>query len=175
MGSRPLTAVTVGRLVDVKGYDMLLHAWCDVPVPLTIVGSGPLDRSLRKLAADLGVSGRVSFSGELDNVFDILESSDIYVSSSHREGFSYALLEACQAQCVVISTRTGIALDILPSEYLVPPNDEKALSASVNRAIDRFDNACMEFEETWRVAAGFTESRMVSQTVDVYQNLLSQH
>jgi glycosyltransferase involved in cell wall biosynthesis len=64
----PLRIVSVGSLLPCKGFDRLLRAvriLLDqrVPVHLTIVGGGPLERELRQLADKLGVAGVVHFTG----------------------------------------------------------------------------------------------------------------
>ncbi len=66
---RDKTIVFVGRLVSDKGVDLLLHALellkrDGILADLTIVGSGPEEMNLGKLANDLGLSEQVAFVGQ---------------------------------------------------------------------------------------------------------------
>src|SRR5205823_935050 len=69
--------VNVARHVEVKGLDVLLRAFATVAATtpraiLELVGDGPLTPSLRELAAELGIAGRVEFSGSA-RPFEIAE------------------------------------------------------------------------------------------------------
>ena len=58
------TVLFVGRLVGYKGVDTLLRALPGLPVRAVIVGDGPCRRSLEALSAELGVTDRVTFTGQ---------------------------------------------------------------------------------------------------------------
>jgi colanic acid/amylovoran biosynthesis glycosyltransferase len=69
--TRVHNVVAIGRLVEKKGFDVLLRALATLdldpsrPWSATIVGDGPLRRPLFDLARQLGISERVAFTGSL--------------------------------------------------------------------------------------------------------------
>jgi glycosyltransferase involved in cell wall biosynthesis len=128
--------VKVANLVDYKGHADLLKAFSlissDIYSRLYLVGR---DRGalayLKELSTSLGISDRVVFLGDRTDVPDILSSMDGYVTASHTEGFSNALLEAMASGLPVIATSIGGNTEALQSGslgLLVPPHDHKALS-----------------------------------------------
>ena len=57
--------LSIGRLVYYKGLENAVRALADVPGTLLIVGTGPLEQSLKRLARDIGVSERIVWCGKL--------------------------------------------------------------------------------------------------------------
>ena len=86
-----------GRLVKVKGFDLLIGALAllhDTQVRLTILGAGPLRASLERLAHTKGVAGRVRFAGFQANPYTWFARADAFVLSSRYEGLPNVVLEA---------------------------------------------------------------------------------
>lgn len=88
-----------GRLTRQKGFDLLLRAFSGLADKypdwqLTIAGEGPERKNLEKLAAGLGLSGRVALPGKLPSLDALLANSDIFALSSRFEGFPNVLAEA---------------------------------------------------------------------------------
>jgi GalNAc-alpha-(1->4)-GalNAc-alpha-(1->3)-diNAcBac-PP-undecaprenol alpha-1,4-N-acetyl-D-galactosaminyltransferase len=93
------TIVTVGRLVEQKGLDVLLGAWAKAAPQLpdwrlAIAGGGPLEAKLKAQAATLGVATSVDFLGHVADPFPLLAGSQLFVLTSRFEGTPNALLEA---------------------------------------------------------------------------------
>ena len=57
----------VGRLVYYKGVDVLVRAMQGVDADLVLVGDGPLEAELRRLAAETGIADRVFFLPPLED------------------------------------------------------------------------------------------------------------
>lgn len=99
----------VGRFIPLKNHALLLHAVAPLcarysELHILLVGFGPLENSLRLLTEELGIAAYVSFvlSTQAAN---LLSQMDIYVSTSHTEGLSIALLEAMAAgKAIVVAT-----------------------------------------------------------------------
>ena len=95
LGDAPVVCC-VSRLVARKGQDLLIRALPAVAravpdVRLLIVGSGPYDATLRKLAADTGVADRVVFAGaapyaELPNYF---RAGDVFAMPCRLRWFGF--------------------------------------------------------------------------------------
>lgn len=93
------TVLALGRLVHVKGYDLLLQAWALVCQKnddwlLKIVGSGEEELLLKQQAQDLGVEQRVKFISQTQNVAEFYKLSAFFCLSSRFEGLPMVLLEA---------------------------------------------------------------------------------
>lgn len=96
------TVVFLGRLIPTKKVDVLIkairHAQKKAPgVSCKIIGQGSELNRLKKLAADLGVSDRVRFSGFIkshDSAMEEIKSSEIFCNPSILEGFGITLLES---------------------------------------------------------------------------------
>jgi len=100
--------VTVGKLVDQKGYDLLLQAWCKVigGVPdwkLKIIGEGVDEKRLKELKSDLGLSNSVEFVGKTNEVQKYYKNASLYVMSSRFEGFGFVLIEAKEFGLPIVS------------------------------------------------------------------------
>jgi N-acetyl-alpha-D-glucosaminyl L-malate synthase BshA len=79
----------------------------EVPAKLLMVGDGPDRVSAENLVRELGLSDKVIFLGNSNEVAKILCYSDIFVLPSVSESFGLAALEAMAADTAVISTNTG--------------------------------------------------------------------
>jgi glycosyltransferase involved in cell wall biosynthesis len=93
------TFITVTRLVEQKGLDVLLkaasRAFASLPDwRLAIVGDGPLRDELKSLAYKLGIGARVDWFGYVDEPMAYLRAAKIFVLTSRFEGSPNALLEA---------------------------------------------------------------------------------
>lgn len=107
--------LAVGRLVNIKRFDMLIRAYAasGLRMPLVILGEGPKLPELQALAASLGVSERVRFPGFLMNPYPVMAQASVFVLSSDQEGFPNSLVEAMALGRPVISTNCNGAAEIL--------------------------------------------------------------
>jgi glycosyltransferase involved in cell wall biosynthesis len=129
-----LRVAAICRLVRQKGLDILLRAMVEVPeVRLTIAGSGELEADLRRLVAELGLTGRVELVGWVDPV-SVLSRVDAVVVPSRNEGLPLVLLEAMHTGLPVIATPVGSVPEAIEhgvSGLLVPPEDHVALAGAL--------------------------------------------
>lgn len=107
-------AVSVGRLVPVKGMDRLIRAWAGVcrekpKAKLAIVGDGPEREFLQALSDEYGVSDNIHFAGWADPL-PYLASASSFVLLSRNEGMGRAAVEAFAASLpCVVSNVCGLA------------------------------------------------------------------
>jgi glycosyltransferase involved in cell wall biosynthesis len=149
LGPEPVPApeqpriLCVGRLVPIKGHEVLLRAFAELcrllpSARLAVAGEGPLRPSLRKLAADLGVDDRVEFLGRIVPVQPELERSAVVAVPSLGEGFGMAALEAQERARPVVASAVGGLPEIVEdgvSGLLVPAGDAAALAAALARLL----------------------------------------
>ena len=110
--------VYAGSLTATKGVDVLIDAFAGLQpqhavLRLDIFGSGPLRESLQAKAAQLGLSGHVSFYGEVADIERHLNDACVFVQPSLVEGMSNVILEAMAAGLPVVATRAGAAPEII--------------------------------------------------------------
>jgi GalNAc-alpha-(1->4)-GalNAc-alpha-(1->3)-diNAcBac-PP-undecaprenol alpha-1,4-N-acetyl-D-galactosaminyltransferase len=137
------TVITVGRLVEQKGLDVLLAAWSKAShaLPgwrLAIVGSGPLEDELKARARSLGIEDSVDWLGHVADPFPLLRGSDFFVLTSRFEGTPNALLEAmaCGLPAVVSDASPGPSELVGSKEdagLIVPVEDEAATAQAIIR------------------------------------------
>lgn len=108
--------VAVGRLVPVKGFDVLLnalHRLRDPNVHLDLVGDGPELPRLRSLAQQFDISAQVHFRGFQSNPYRWMMQADALVLSSRYEGLPNAVIEALACGTPVIVSPVPAALEII--------------------------------------------------------------
>ena len=92
-----------------------------------VVGDGPLRREAEKTVADLGLVGKVSFTGFRSDVPDLLAACDVFSALSPKENiWSVSLVEAMTAGKPCVVTRSGRTEAYLTHEddaYLVKPQN----------------------------------------------------
>ncbi|HOB31726.1 MAG TPA: glycosyltransferase family 4 protein [Verrucomicrobiota bacterium] len=97
----PLRLAVVSRLAPNKRIDHAIRAArClvdrSVPVQLTVVGGGEMEAQLRKLVAELGMNGSVTFTGVLpeEEKDAVLRKAHLLLHTSQREGWGLNVIEA---------------------------------------------------------------------------------
>ena len=131
----------VGRLDPQKGLAVLVEAWRRVvaafpDVHLWLIGKGPQEHELRRVAERLGLADRVWFGGGQPDVRSYLQAADIFVLPSLAEGMSNALLEAMACGLPCVATRIGGNEELITDRVngvLVAAGDSNALADAIIR------------------------------------------
>jgi len=141
----PVLLNFTGRLSAAKGLMLLAGIWKSLvtegrSVHLVLVGTGGTsfdncEAELRAYVEQHGLGPTVTFTGEVDNVPEYLQASDLFVFPSEYEGFPLSLFEAMACGLPVASTRVGSAREILiegeHGALAEPKNAEQMRSAIV--------------------------------------------
>ncbi len=135
--------VGVGRLVPLKGFDLLIRAFAllpaAIPAKLQIVGDGEERAPLERLAAELRVGDRVEFVGTQLNPWKYMARARVIVLPSRTEASPNVLGEALALAVPVIATRCsdGVVAYLEDGRcgLLVPPEDAKALGDALERVL----------------------------------------
>lgn len=116
--------ITTSRLVHKNAVDDMIRALPKLPdnVHFIVLGTGPDEVMLKKLAAELGVETRVKFLGQIGHAEmpKYLKASDIFVRASRSEGMGNSFVEAMAAGIPVIATQEGGISDFLFDEKRNP-------------------------------------------------------
>ena len=175
--------VTVAHLVARKRHEVVLRALSMIDPArrpdYLVIGDGPRRRPLEHLAAELGVSDRVRFLGQLDNPDARARAAacDLFVMPGVEEPFGVAFVEAMAAGLPAIGSRgEGGPEDIAaagPGMVLVEPDDPSALAAVLDRLTgDRSELVRLGAAARETVAANFTWERCGIETVAAYGSAL---
>jgi glycosyltransferase involved in cell wall biosynthesis len=157
----------VGRLIDDKRVDLLLGAvgrlverWPQLRC--TVVGEGPQRASLEAMAAELGVTANVRFTGWVDpssRVFGLMKAARLLVMPSVREGFGISVVEgqACGAVPVVVRSPMSAAPDLIRDGIdgrLCDPSVESLADTLAEllgdpQRLETMSSAALEAAEAW--------------------------
>jgi glycosyltransferase involved in cell wall biosynthesis len=137
-----------GRLVSYKGLPLLLRVWEQVQrvhsrAMLLLVGAGGLDihnceAELKRQVQDSGLQRSVRFTGDVHNVHEYLQASDIFVFPTEKEAFGISLIEAMACGLPVIATPTGGIKDFLvdgQNGLLVEAGNFQQLCLAIDRLL----------------------------------------
>jgi glycosyltransferase involved in cell wall biosynthesis len=138
--------LSVGSVVPVKGYDLLIAALATLPDMswrLTIAGDRTRNpAAAAQLDADIAANGlgdRVSVLGAVPpkRIIELYLASDVFVLASRFESYGMALTEAMAHGLPLVSTIAGAIPDTVPvgAGLLVPPDDVAALAQALRRLI----------------------------------------
>jgi len=146
--ARDKNLVFVGRLVSDKGVDLLLQALKllqnDNLFPdLTIVGSGPEEDNLQRLAAELGLDRQLTFAGQKSGAVlaEVLNRHRILVVPSRwAEPFGVVALEGIACGCVAVgSEKGGLKEAIGPCGLTCENGNIRALADQLKRLLNDLD------------------------------------
>jgi glycosyltransferase involved in cell wall biosynthesis len=142
---RENVVLAAGRLVTVKGFDLLLDAF--VPVSehhpdwrLRIYGQGPERDGLERRLTENGLAGRAELAPATTHLGEVMAQASVFVLSSRAEPFGMVILEAMSKGMAVVAFDCPEGpREIITHErdgILVPPEDVAALSDAMLRVIE---------------------------------------
>ena len=177
-----LVIKSLGRFVEKKGFDLLLHAFARVLISgvdarLEIAGAGPQGRVLGALAGELELLDKVSFPGWTDDVQSFLSNAHVFVLPSREEPFGIALLEAMACGVPIVSTRTSGPLEVLNevTALLVDRDDPESLARAITDiARDPHTAARRAREAQRRFSENFDAKTVIDHYLEVYEDLTKQ-
>src|ERR1700722_16402329 len=104
---------------------------------IVLVGDGPLRPELEREAADLGLQGSVIFLGDRRDISAAFACMDVSVVPSISESLSNVMLESMAAGVPVVATAVGGNIELASDgrALLVPPEDEEALAAGLEKVL----------------------------------------
>lgn len=119
-----LKICTIARIVPQKDYPTLLRTVHElkyihsVNIELTVVGSGALMNKMMQLSRSLNISDEVKWLGRMENPENFLVGYDVFVLSTHYEGFGLVLLEAIAAGLPVLASKVSAVEEVLGENSL---------------------------------------------------------
>jgi len=137
--TRENTVVCVSKFRYEKGNDVLLQAWHIVhkelpQARLILVGGGPLQKQLQRMAEALQITESIEFVGLQSDVPAQLHQAAIAILPSRWEGMPNALLEAMSCGLPCVATRVSGSEDIIRhgvNGLLVEPEDYQEMAQAL--------------------------------------------
>jgi glycosyltransferase involved in cell wall biosynthesis len=177
------SVLCVGRLVSYKGVEFLIRALEGIKARLWIIGSGPLEDSLKNLAREKGLADRIQFLGQLSDqeLVRYYHACDVFVlpSITNAEMFGVVQLEAMACRKPVISTNLPTGVPWVNQHgktgYVVTPGNAGELAESIHRLLSNRElREEMGEAGRMRVEEYFTSTRMAEALLEVYREMLNE-
>ncbi len=140
---RPIQMIFIGRIVRVKGIDLLIDALSNVryPFALSIIGDGAAKEELIDLVKRSKMQQKICFVGPKPDIEKWLAKADLFVHPARwNEGFGITLIEAMSSGIPCVAFRRGAIPEIIEdglNGYLV---DE----VSVEGLRDKLDHIILQ-------------------------------
>ncbi len=177
LGKMPVL-VMVGRLTPAKDPLTLLEACrlLDTEFKLLVVGDGELRVKAEDFVARNNLSDKVIFTGERNDIPEILAASDILLLDSRWEGLPLIIIEAAMAGLPVITSGVGGIPEIVEdgvTGLIIPPRNPQALADAIRKLLSdaalrrRFGSAARK-----KALREFTLERMLTKTFQLYKDIL---
>ncbi len=176
------TICTISRLVPYKKIDTLIKALKLVKekIPtasLIVLGQGPEEKKLKKIAKEEKISNSVKFlnGDNRKKTLNILKKSHLFCLPSVIEGFGFVTIEAMAAGLPVVLANTSINREITRKgrgALLFKPNDEKDLGLKILRVLKDKKLALRLKKEQFELKKQYTWPKITTETERVYLSLI---
>lgn len=157
-----------------KGLDVAIRALARLAhdAELVAVGGGDHER-YRRLAASLGVAGRVVLEPPRADIAAAFADADIFLFPTRYEPFGMVIGEALASGLPVVTSARAGAADLIRdgvSGWVVPdPEDEAAFAAAIDRILDDDDARAAMSRAAREAVKDLTWDSVAAQTLEVYR------
>ena len=172
----------IGRLAGEKGFDLLIEAFTRVvargiDARLVIAGEGPDQALLERVIAESGISDWIELVGFCRDTRAFMESLDIFVLSSLREGLPNVVLEAMAVGAPVIATRVGGVGRLVndgENGRLIDSGDVDSIADAIMQLAQSADQRARYSEAAVAtIARDWSFRRRMENLADLYRDVLS--
>jgi glycosyltransferase involved in cell wall biosynthesis len=166
---------SVGRLCDVKRFDILIKSLKGLDVFCILIGDGENKEQLKKLSKIENVENQIIFTGNISNmdVKKIITISKLFVITSDKEGFPYVFVESLLYKTPVISTDVSDIKDIIGDNNIFEFNNSKVLSSKISTIYEEYDSEFQKNKKIFEFARKkFLLKNMIKETIEIYKEVL---
>jgi glycosyltransferase involved in cell wall biosynthesis len=155
-----------------RSFARLRHENPACPFKLILAGAGRTHEKLKEEAEKLGINELVEFTGYVKTAKDYLALSDVYVSSSHREGLPLSVLEAMASGLPVIATDVGGLKELVQSNgILVADDDEDGLFAAMKKLMTNDELCRLMGKKSLEMVKAYSASEMAAKYAELYEEI----
>ena len=145
-------------------------------VRLVVAGDGPMIEDMRRLAAQLGISGQIDFLGHRDDVADLMGAADCLLLTSRSEGIPQAVTQALGLGLPVVATAVGGVPELVKdglTGLLVPAENVETVADALEH-LARHPEIARELAHGGRAHAHahYSLQAMLDRTEQEYLSLL---
>lgn len=160
-----------GLKYAIKAIDFLVNRK-DEKIIFVIIGEGEKRKSLEKLINERSLENNVFLVGHKNEASKLLKAFDIFLLSSTKEGFPYAILEAGSANIPVVATKVGGIPEIILNDQtgiLVRTKDPKDIASAIIHLLKNLSKQrIIKNNLTKKIGKDFNLEKMIDQTEKVY-------
>ena len=166
------TLLAVGGLDKIKGFDILIKevSKLDFPFHLNIAGEGDERKNLENLIKNLDLSEKVTLLGHREDISSLIATADLVVISSHSEGFGRVIVETLFYGKLIVSTRVGLSIEILPEELLIDDFEIAKKISTVYANEEHYDTLFSQVKKMRSKA--FVLENNIQKYFDYYKRIL---
>ena len=164
----------------IRAFNIVSDRYPKLPLKLLIVGSGSLDKDLKKLTKQLNIENKTIFTGKVPFV-DVPKYHNmlsVSVSVSNSESFGVAIIEASSCAKPVVVSDVGGLPEVVEDEvsgFIVPPRDVQKTAYAIEKLIldkdlrNKIGNSGRE-----RVRKLYNWDDNVKQMINIYKDILNE-
>ena len=171
--------IKVANFSDIKGHADLINGFsrithnCSKKLFLLGKDRGNL-KFIQKLVSDLGLQDQVIFLGFKENISKILNAMDGFISASHTEGLSNAIIEAMAMRLPIIATNVGGSPEILENRkygILIEPNNYQSICESMTEIMENDQlRANLSIACNGIAQKKYSKESMVNSYIELYKS-----
>ena len=171
----------VGRLATQKSPQTLLQSFATLlrrtaaPVRLVIIGDGPLESSLRRLANELNIDDHITWLGACD-ARPLMGAFDMLALTSDSEGHPLVVLEAMARGLPIVATRVGGISETVQhgvNGFIAPVRGVQEIATALETLVSNPALRQQMGQASLTLSRNFSVDRMVDQTVALYEQVIS--
>jgi glycosyltransferase involved in cell wall biosynthesis len=170
---------SIANFYKTKGLDILIQAISILEesiknkIEVFIIGDGTEKTNLELKIKNLNLNKIVRLTGKIENASKLLKAFEIFALPSRKEGFSFALLEAMQANLAIIATQVGGNNEALGGAgILIKPEKPKILADKITELVVNEKMRQTLALNALKRSELFTEEKMFSEVENIYKKLL---
>ena len=165
----------IGRFSKQKNHEVLVKAFSRVvnsgsDVSLYLYGQGELEEAIKELVKNLNMDQNIFFCGLTDDVYSVMESSDIFVLPSLFEGMPMTLIEAMGTGMPILASNVGGIPDMIENEksgLLCEPTVD-GVAAGLERLISSADDRKLYGQNAVISSEKFSADKMAKDYCEIY-------
>jgi glycosyltransferase involved in cell wall biosynthesis len=171
----------VGRLASQKSPQTLLRSFAEllrrtaVPARLVVIGEGPLESSLRNLAAELNIDESITWLGACD-ARPLMGAFDMLALTSVSEGHPLVVLEAMARGLPIVATAVGGISETVQhgvNGFIAPVRGVQEIATALEALVNHCELRERMGQASLTISRNFSVDRMVDQTVALYEQVIS--
>lgn len=175
MKDSDIVLMMVARFFSQKDHATVIRAMkeLDDRCKLIFVGSGELMEQCKTLSIELGLSNRILFLGNRNDVPSLIKMADIGILSTYFEGLPISVLEFMAAGKPVIGSDVdGLRELIIDKKMLFPIGNSYGLVRNISRLIANHKFAREKATENLKMVQNYSVDSMATKYIEIYNSIL---